>query len=226
MKIDGACHCGYIRVEGEADPEKTTVCHCTDCQVGAGSAFRVNVPVPGATFRITGRPATYLKTTAESGNPRLQAFCPRCGSPIYSTSPGEGQQASYMVRVGILRQRRDFVPGRQNWFRSALPWVSSLATCTGTRSKRSSCDVRPDGWAFGRNPYVRHEAARVHHVARWHCRRVAACSASAAVSESRSDWASRFAESGSKRIRRESGLDAGPVWAVGCGANVRRGRGE
>ena len=24
MKIDGACHCGYIRVEGEADPEKTT----------------------------------------------------------------------------------------------------------------------------------------------------------------------------------------------------------
>ena len=128
MKIDGACHCGYIRVEGDADPEKTTVCHCTDCQVGNGSAFRVNVPVPGATFRITGQPATYLKTTAESGNPRLQAFCPRCGSPIYSTSPGEGQQASYMVRVGILRQRSDFVPRRQNWFRSALPWVSSLAT--------------------------------------------------------------------------------------------------
>jgi hypothetical protein len=25
MKIDGACHCGYIRVEGEADPEKTPV---------------------------------------------------------------------------------------------------------------------------------------------------------------------------------------------------------
>src|SRR5262245_671706 len=71
MKIDGACHCGYIRVEGEADPETTTVCHCTDCQVGTGSAFRVNVPVPGATFRITGQPATYLKTTAESSNPRL-----------------------------------------------------------------------------------------------------------------------------------------------------------
>src|SRR6516225_3126960 len=106
MKIDGACHCGYIRVEGEADPEKTTVCHCTDCQVGTGSAFRVNVPVPGATFRITGQPATYLKTTAESGNRRLQAFCPRCGSPIYSTSPGEGQQASYMVRqVGIYTAR-------------------------------------------------------------------------------------------------------------------------
>jgi hypothetical protein len=126
MKIDGACHCGYIRVEGDADPEKTTVCHCTDCQVGNGSAFRVNVLVPGATFRITGQPATYLKTTAESGNPRLQAFCPRCGSPIYSTSPGEGQQASYMVRVGILAQRDQLAPKKQNWFRSARNWVTNM----------------------------------------------------------------------------------------------------
>jgi hypothetical protein len=76
---------------------------------------------------MSGVPATYLKTTAESGHPRLQAFCPRCGSPIYSTTPGEGQQPSYMVRVGILRQRSEFVPKRQNWFRSALPWVTGIA---------------------------------------------------------------------------------------------------
>jgi len=97
MKIDGKCHCGYITIEGEADPEKTTICHCKDCQTGTGSAFRVSVPVAGATFRISGQPTTYLKTTAESGHPRAQAFCPRCGSPIYSTSPGEGPQPSYMV---------------------------------------------------------------------------------------------------------------------------------
>jgi hypothetical protein len=126
MKIEGTCHCGYISIEGEADPEKTTVCHCTDCQSSTGSAFRVNVPVAGTTFKISGTPATYLKTTAESGNPRLQAFCPRCGSPIYSTSPGEGTQPSYMVRVGILRQREQFTPRRQNWFRSAQAWVTGL----------------------------------------------------------------------------------------------------
>ena len=88
MKIDGACHCGYIRVEGEADPEKTTVCHCTDCQAGTGSAFRVNVPIPGATFRITGQPTTYLKTTAESGNPRLQAFCPLRLTDLFDLAGG------------------------------------------------------------------------------------------------------------------------------------------
>jgi hypothetical protein len=127
MKIDGACHCGAITVEGEVDPEQTMICHCTDCQSGTGSAFRVSVPVPGHTFRLTGKPTTYLKTTAASGNPRLQAFCPQCGSPIYSTSPGEGLQKTYIVRVGILRQRDRLAPKRQIWFRSARPWVTDLA---------------------------------------------------------------------------------------------------
>jgi hypothetical protein len=126
VKIDGACHCGYITIEGEADPDKTTICHCTDCQTGTGSAFRVSVPVPGSAFKMTGQPVNYVKTSADSGNPRVQAFCPRCGSPIYSTSPGEGTQAAYMIRVGILRQRRDFVPKKQNWFRSALPWLGNI----------------------------------------------------------------------------------------------------
>ena len=29
MKINGSCHCGFITIEGEADPEETTSCHCT-----------------------------------------------------------------------------------------------------------------------------------------------------------------------------------------------------
>ena len=92
MKSTARCHCGAITIEGEADPEKTAICHCTDCQTGTGSAFRVSVPVPGATFKMTGQPTIYVKTTADSGNPRVQAFCPNCGSPIYSTTPGDGQQ--------------------------------------------------------------------------------------------------------------------------------------
>jgi len=126
MKIDGACACGAIRIEAEADPERTQICHCTDCQIGTGTAFRVSIPVPGAAFKITGQPTTYLKTTAESGTPRVQAFCSKCGSPIYSTSVGEGVQPSYMVRVGILRQRDQLSPRRQQWWRSARPWVSTL----------------------------------------------------------------------------------------------------
>jgi len=126
MKIDGACACGAIKIEGEADPERTQICHCTDCQTSTGTAFRVSIPVPGATFKISGQPTIYVKTTADSGKPRAQAFCGRCGSPIYSTTLGEGQQASYTVRVGILRQRDQLAPRRQQWWRSARPWVATL----------------------------------------------------------------------------------------------------
>ena len=126
MRIDGGCSCGAIKIEGEADPEKVQICHCTDCQTSTGTAFRVSIPVPGTTFRMTGQPNYYLKTSADSGKPRLQAFCGSCASPIYSTTPGEGVQPSYMVRVGILRQRDQLMPQRQNWFRSARSWVLKL----------------------------------------------------------------------------------------------------
>ena len=127
MKIDGSCHCGYIRFEAEADPGKTTLCHCTDCQTSTGTAFRTNIPVPGNSFKmLSGEPTIYVKTTAESGNPRAQAFCPKCGSPIYSTTPGDGPKPSYMVRVGVLRQREQLVPKVQNWVRSARPWVTEI----------------------------------------------------------------------------------------------------
>jgi len=129
MRIDGACQCGYIKFEGEGDPDKVWVCHCADCQAGTGSAFRINLPVTGASFRmLSGEPTIFIKTTAESGTPRAQAFCPKCGSPIYSTTVGDGPKPSYTVRVGLLRQRDQLTPKRQNWFRSAQPWVTGLAS--------------------------------------------------------------------------------------------------
>ena len=126
MKIDGACSCGNITIEGEADPAAVSICHCTDCQTATGTAFRVSIPVSGSSLKVTGQPTIYIKTTADSGNPRAQAFCPKCGSPLYSTTPGEGQQAMYIVRVGILRQRDQLEPKRQIWWRSARPWVTGL----------------------------------------------------------------------------------------------------
>jgi hypothetical protein len=129
MKFHGSCHCGYITFEAEGDPEKTTLCHCTDCQASTGTAFRTNIPIPGPDFRmLSGEPTIYVKTTAESGNPRAQAFCPKCGSPIYSTTPGDGPKPSYMVRVGVLRERDQLVPRLQNWYRSARPWVTGIDT--------------------------------------------------------------------------------------------------
>jgi hypothetical protein len=127
MKISGSCHCGYIIYEGEADPERVSLCHCTDCQKSTGTAFRVNVPVAAANFKMSGgQPTIYLKTTADSGNPRVQAFCPKCGTPLYSTSPGDNPE-TYIVRIGTLDQRDQLMPKSQNWFHSAQPWLTAMS---------------------------------------------------------------------------------------------------
>ena len=127
MKIHGSCSCGFITFEADADPEKVAICHCTDCQTSTGTAFRINVPVPGNAFKmLSGTPSIYIKTTAESGNLRAQAFCPQCASPTYSTQPGDGPKLSYMLRIGTLRERDQLAPKVQNWTRSARPWVTEI----------------------------------------------------------------------------------------------------
>ena len=52
MKIDGGCHCGFITYEAEADSERTSVCHCTDCQQLSGTAFRTSISAPDTDFKI------------------------------------------------------------------------------------------------------------------------------------------------------------------------------
>ena len=125
MKVNGSCHCGAITYEAEVDPERVGVCHCTDCQVLTGSAFRVSVPAPAQTFRLlTGHPKTYLKT-ADSGAQRAQAFCFHCGSPLYTYAVDH--PVTFGLRVGCLDQRAELRRRRQKWYRSALPWSMNIA---------------------------------------------------------------------------------------------------
>jgi hypothetical protein len=37
MEIDGGCHCGQVSYRAEIDPDRVSICHCTDCQTLTGS---------------------------------------------------------------------------------------------------------------------------------------------------------------------------------------------
>ena len=127
MQVDGKCHCGKITYRAEVDPERAGICHCTDCQMLTGSAYRVSLPAPAQTFRLlTGQPKEYVKT-AESGVRRAHAFCPECGTPVYATAELPAERKAYSLRIGCLRQRAALAPRRQIWCQSALPWSGSLA---------------------------------------------------------------------------------------------------
>lgn len=128
MRIEGSCHCGRISFTAEVDPAQVAVCHCTDCQVISGAPMRAVIPAPVAGFELRGEPKRYIKV-AESGNRRVQAFCPDCGTALYASAP-EGA-THVMIRVGCVKQRAELVPGRQLWQRSSMPWLSRLADIPG-----------------------------------------------------------------------------------------------
>jgi hypothetical protein len=130
LKIDGQCHCGFIAFEAQADPARTGMCSCTDCQALTGGAFRVTIAAEPGSFRLLrGEPTIYVKT-ADSGNKRQHAFCPRCGSPIYATGLGDDPKP-YSLRFGTVRQREDFTPVRQIWTRSRAKWVTRIDDIPG-----------------------------------------------------------------------------------------------
>jgi len=131
MKVHGSCHCGQVAYEAEVDPEKVTLCSCTDCQALTGSAFRVSVPAPKASFKLLrGQPKTYIKT-ADSGAKRRHSFCPNCGSPVAATADTD-DPPSYSLRVGCLAQRAQLPPRKRLWCRSELEWAQNTGAIPGT----------------------------------------------------------------------------------------------
>ena len=125
MKVHGQCHCGAVRYEADVDPARVQACHCTDCQVFSGSAFRVSVPAPSDSFTLlAGTPKKYVKT-AESGGKRVQAFCAECASPIYSSAVDNPPM--YNLRVGGLDERAQLPPQKQIWCRSSLAWAIDMS---------------------------------------------------------------------------------------------------
>src|SRR5882762_9520904 len=134
MKIDGQCHCGHVTYEAEIDPELVSICHCTDCQMLTGSAFRVTAPTAAANVRLTGNPPKLYTKTGDNGRKRLQYFCPECGSPLFTT--GEGEDAEeWGIRWGGIRQRRELAPKRRIWCRSAPAWLGAVGDLPGTETE-------------------------------------------------------------------------------------------
>ena len=125
LKVHGSCHCGNVTYEALVDPARTGICHCTDCQQLTGSAYRVSVPAIEGSLQIASvQPAIYIKVGA-SGSRRAQAFCPKCGSPLYTY--GADSPGAFVLRVGCIAERSQLVPTKQKWCRSALSWTQDLS---------------------------------------------------------------------------------------------------
>ena len=84
-KYTGGCACGAIRYETSSKPIVESHCQCRDCQQRSGTGHGSYLVFSGrADVSITGE-AKNWRVAGDSGNEKLHAFCPTCGTPVYLT---------------------------------------------------------------------------------------------------------------------------------------------
>ena len=129
MQVEGQCHCGAIAYDAAVDPQKSSICHCSDCQTFSGAPFRASVPARAEDFHIRkGEPRAYVKV-ADSGARRAQGFCGECGTSLYSTSADDPKV--YNLRLGAIKERAELPPRRQIWCDSSQAWARNILGLPG-----------------------------------------------------------------------------------------------
>ena len=79
----GGCACGAIRYATKHAPVFQNHCQCRDCQRRSGTGHGSWLTFPArAEMKITGD-AKEWEVAGDSGNVKMHAFCPACGTPVY-----------------------------------------------------------------------------------------------------------------------------------------------
>lgn len=82
----GGCLCGAVRYSCDGAPAMAGHCHCEDCRRTSVSGHSSHLAVPAGSVVLTGEVTGYVRP-ADSGNAVTRAFCPTCGSPVFSKNP-------------------------------------------------------------------------------------------------------------------------------------------
>ena len=119
IQVNGECHCGKIEIKATVKLSEVRACHCTDCQQMSGAPLRAIAVAPADKIKITGIPKEYIKI-GDSGNKRIQAFCPECGTQLFAT---DMKKTLYNLLTGFLEQKNDLIPKTHVFTQSSMSWI-------------------------------------------------------------------------------------------------------
>lgn len=115
----GGCACGAVRFKITAPFMGVGVCHCTDCQKASGGPPNYVALTPTAAFEVTRGEAKIYHSVGDSGGDVQRAFCPECGTPLWSVPPDDSFRP---VKLGALDDSSDLAPMLHLYTDSAQPW--------------------------------------------------------------------------------------------------------
>ena len=113
----GSCLCGQVRFAIHGELAGIQACHCSQCRKAQGGPLATNIPVRQEQIRwLSGHDQL---RHFESSPGKLRAFCPQCGSPVYS------QRSSL---AGVLRIRAGLLDEPAGTSLSSHQYVASRAS--------------------------------------------------------------------------------------------------
>jgi len=116
----GGCACGAIRYETRHAPVFQNHCQCRDCQRRSGTGHGSWLTFPArAEMAITGA-TTEWEVAGDSGNVKIHAFCPACGTPVYLRFAAMPDMIA--VAAGSLDEPARFAPHALTYRVRRLAW--------------------------------------------------------------------------------------------------------
>lgn len=120
MAHTGRCLCGAVTLAIASDPVGARTCWCRDCQKFSGGNGTTNAFFLADSIETAGE-LTWYESTADSGNTTWRAFCPSCGSHIFTKGSGAPQFCG--IRVSVLDDSELAPPQAVIWTDSAPSWA-------------------------------------------------------------------------------------------------------
>jgi len=115
----GGCACGAIRYQIAGEPLVSVDCQCRDCSRESGTGHASHVVFLRANVNLSGQ-ASLWDMTADSGNIKTRAFCPKCGSPVYMTFAAN--PTILTVRAASLYDPHRYSPQIVTYHDSGYAW--------------------------------------------------------------------------------------------------------
>jgi hypothetical protein len=115
--IEGHCLCGAVRVSVSEHGGFTGACHCRMCQRWSGALF-VCFSAPEAAVTVTGPVTRY-----QSSSFTERAFCPTCGSHLWSRYT-DRPRTDYELMPGLFDAARDIPLKSEIYTDRALPGLA------------------------------------------------------------------------------------------------------
>jgi hypothetical protein len=115
----GRCLCGQVQFKITAEPLRTRICWCKDCQHLAANGT-VNVVISADALEFAGTVTPYQRTT-DSGNTSTRWFCATCGSHLFGMISAFPELRT--VRAGNLDDPSSVQPSTNIWTTSAPTWA-------------------------------------------------------------------------------------------------------